>query len=596
MALPATTLPATPTMLGADPTAKEEYFAALQKTLDALDARANQGPNWFQLAGALLDPGRTGNVGEALGRTATMLGAQQQQQADMQIPIAQARAQLAGQKYETENQSKAIALLSQTLGVPPDKAIQQLSTGSIPQGDLSKLAQVYPVIAQLSPKVAEIVKGVFGMQKDIGTMDLENKKFLAQSAQADRTAGMSQADLVAKYGAGVLSLIPGGGMPSTMPPPAAGAMPPPAAGAMPPPAAGAVPVPEGELVAAPIRPYSVPAIPMTASAATPAAGAMQGPTPTTDPTVLPVLSQVKDLRQMLSTTQDPTLQANGRDVLQKLEADLKTRFGITLPAMPGPVAPAMPGPVAAAAPVMPAAPVMAGRPAPSTVPADLQGLPLAAQSEVAKKRVEEADKPYNAKRDEILNYTPQLLESSNTNLRQLDQIARQRPQIFALMQQQGLMSGLMTLAQEGAQLTAGTFNARLGLPVQQFLEKTKLPPADQQAVRDVSRILGSEFLANVKANKGLLGVNPTDNDARLLQAPMASIQDSARAVQLWSRQQILLNKQREAMYGALSEFSDKAGPTASTRQFFSPGSVYDKINKDYARFRMQLFRQFYPSE
>ena len=329
----------------------------------------------------------------------------------------------------------------------------------------------------------------------------------------------------------------------------------------------------------------------------PATGAVPGSAPATDPAVLPVLSQVKDLRQMLSTTQDPTLQANGRDALQKLEADLKTRFGITLPAMPGPAAPAAPAmPAAPVAPAMPAAPVMAARPAPAAVPADLQGLPLATQAEVAKKRVEEADKPYNTKRDEILNYTPQLLESSNTNLRQLDQIARQRPQIFALMQQQGLMSGLMTLAQEGAQLTAGTFNARLGLPVQQFLEKTKLPPADQQAVRDVSRILGSEFLANVKANKGLLGVNPTDNDARLLQAPMASIQDSARAVQLWSRQQILLNKQREAMYGALSEFSDKAGPTASTRQFFSPGSVYDKINKDYARFRMQLFRQFYPSE
>ena len=187
------------------------------------------------------------------------------------------------------------------------------------------------------------------------------------------------------------------------------------------------------------------------------------------------------------------------------------------------------------------------------------------------------------------------MEGSNTNLRQLDRIAREKPQIFALMQQQGLLSGLMTLAQEGAQLTAGTFNARLGLPVQQFLEKTKLPPQDQQAVRDVARILGAEFLSNVRANKGLLGINPTDNDARLLQAPMVNVQDSAKAVQLWSRQQILLNKQREALYGAMSEYSDKTGATASPRQFFAPGSVYEKINKDYARFRMQLYNQFYPT-
>jgi hypothetical protein len=75
---------------------------------------------------------------------------------------------------------------------------------------------------------------------------------------------------------------------------------------------------------------------------------------------------------------------------------------------------------------------------------------------------------------------------------------------------------------------------------------------------------------------------------------MVNIQDSAKAVQLWSRQQILLNKQREALYGAMSEYSDRSGATASPRQFFSPGSVYEQINKDYARFRMQLYNQFYP--
>ncbi|NBQ48703.1 MAG: hypothetical protein EBU33_09660, partial [Sphingobacteriia bacterium] len=100
-------LPATPTMLGGDDQAKQEYFAALQKTLSALETRANQGPNWFEIAGSLLDPGRTGNVGEALGRTATVMGKQQEKQQEAQMPIAQMRAQIAGQKYEVENQSKA---------------------------------------------------------------------------------------------------------------------------------------------------------------------------------------------------------------------------------------------------------------------------------------------------------------------------------------------------------------------------------------------------------------------------------------------------------------------------------------------------------
>ena len=51
-------------------------------------------------------------------------------------------------------------------------------------------------------------------------------------------------------------------------------------------------------------------------------------------------------------------------------------------------------------------------------------------------------------------------------------------------------------------------------------------------------------------------------------------------------------EQREALYGAYDGYTSRVGPAASPRQFFSPGSVYEKINKDYAEYRMQLFRQF----
>jgi hypothetical protein len=448
-------------MLGGDDKAKNEYFDALQKTLTALDARANQGPNWFQVAGQFLDPGRTGNFGESLGKVATTLGQQQEKQLEMQVPMAKMRAELAGQKYETENQSKALKLMSAALGVEPAQVQDVLSGGPLSPTAAAKLAQVYPTIAQLSPKVGEIVKGAFTMQKDLGSMAIE-----------DRKAGMSQAELVAKYGPGVLNLIPGGGIPP---------------------------------------------------------GAAQ--------------------------------------------------------------------PASAPPPVLPAgAPAPAARP-PASAPApasDLSALPLEAQTQVAKTRITESDKPFTQKRDEILNFTPQMLQSSNTNLRQLDRFATQYPQIFGLMQTQGVLSGLLTAAQEGAQLSAGDFNARAGLPVRQFLEKVKLKPEEQQAVRDVTRILSSEFLSNVKANKGLLGVNPTDNDARLLQAPMASIEDSSKAVQLWARQQVLLNKQREALYGAYQSYADTAGPASSPRTFFRPGSIYEKINNDYAKHRMQLFNQFNP--
>lgn len=511
----------TPFMIGGDEQAKSEYFDAIQKTLAALEARTQQGPNLFQVGAALLDPGRTGSFGEAAGRAAGVIGAQQERQREAELPIAQMRAQLAGQKYEVENQAKALQLLSATLGVAPAQVEAVLSGGNVTPDVAEKLAKIYPMVAQLSPKVGEVVKNTFTMNTELGKSQLERERFNAEQAQRqvtnatkDRELGMNEAELLAKYGSGIVELMPLGKRLSDIPKPIAAPAPAPTAG----------------------LPGAPAALPGAAPTVIPGA-------PAPAPVVMPLVAQQQ-----------------------------------------------------AAAPVTPAVNAQPAMPAPGQVPRpnDLGGMPLAAQAEIQRKRVEEADKSFNAKRDEILNYTPQLLESSNTNLKQLNEIATRKPQIFAMMQNEGLLSGLMTAAQEGIQAQAGQYNVRIGLPVKEFLQRVKLSPEDQQAVRDVSRILGTEFLSNVKANKGLLGVNPTDNDARLLQAPMASIDDSSKAVQLWARQQLLLNKQREKLYGAYDAYSSNVGPAASPRQFFSPGSVYEKINKEYADYRMQLFRQFNP--
>jgi hypothetical protein len=513
----------TPFMLGGDDKAKSEYFDAIQKTLAALEARTQQGPNLFQVGAALLDPGRTGNFGEAVGRASGVVGQYQEKQREAELPIAQMRAQLAGQKYEVENQGKALQLLSATLGVAPGQVESALSGGNVTPDVAAKLAKIYPMVAQLSPKVGEIVKGTFTMQNEMGKLGLDREKFVAEQDQRkvtnavkDRELGMNETELIAKYGDAVVALMPSGQRLGNIPKP-------------PMPAPAGAPAPAAAMPGAPAG------LPGAAPGAVPGAAAPP-------PVVMPLVAQQQ------------------------------------------------------AAPAAPAVTAQPPLPTPGQVPRanDLGGMPLQSQAEIQKQRVQEADKSFNAKRDEILNYTPQLLESSNTNLKQLNEIATKKPQIFAMMQQQGLLSGLMTAAQEGIQAQAGAYNVRIGLPVKDFLERVKLSPEDQQSVRDVSRIIGTEFLSNVKANKGLLGVNPTDNDARLLQAPMASIDDSSRAMQLWARQQLLLNKQREALYGAYDGYTSKVGPAASPRQFFSPGSVYEKINKDYADYRMQLFRQFNP--
>lgn len=542
MALP-TAVPAAPSMLGGDEAAKQEYFKALQKTLDALEARATQGPNMYQVAGALFDPGRTGSTGEAVGRVANVVGAQQERQQDLALPMAQMKLQIAGQKYEIENQAKALALMAQTLGMSEPQVAQSLETGSFPPGAAVKLAQIYPIISQLSPKVGEIVKNTFGMQKDLSAMAVEDFK-----------AGMQQADLIAKYGKGVLNLIPGGGKPIT-PAPAATA-------------------------------------PTTAPA--PAATA-----PTTAPVITPSVPTVSPLS---AVPVDKMKQALVENAMAKSSA----------PAVaPSTVVPPAPKPtMLGSADIAPVPSVQNARTGTvpdlkmaqnvantasalsPTIESDLSKMPLASQAAIAETRTKEADKPWAAKRDEIINYTPQLLEQSNSNLRNLDFLATKYPDVFALMLKQGVIAGLARAAQEGAQLSLGDYTVKAGLPVQQFLETVKLPPEKQQAVRDINRVLASEFLSNVKANKGLLGVNPTDNDAKLLQAPMATVQDTSKAVQLWARTQLLLNKQRASLFDAYQEHLDRVGPTAPPASFFKRNSLYDKINKDYADYRTQLFKQF----
>ena len=543
MALP-TTVPAAPSMLGADDAAKKEYFQALQKTLDALEMRANRGPNMYQVAGELFNPGRTGSAGEAVGRVANVVGAQQERQQEAEIPLSQMKMQIAGQKYEIENQSKALKIMADTLGMTEPQVAQSLQTGSFPPGAAVKLAQIYPIVSQLSPKVGEIVKNTFGMQKDLSAMAVEDFK-----------AGMQQADLIAKYGKGVLDLIPGGGKPLT-PTPAVTA------------------------------PTTAPAPAVTAPTTAPAPA----------PAVTPSISTVSPLS---AVPVDKMKQALVENAMAKSSASAVAPSTV----VPPPPKPTMLG----SADIAPMPSVQNART--GTVPdiklaqnvasslnptaeSDLSKLPLAAQSAVTETRVKEADKPWVAKRDEIINYTPQLLEQSNSNLRNLDMLATKHPDVFALMQKQGVIAGLARVAQEGAQLQVGDYSVRAGLPVQQFLETVKLPPEKQQIARDINRILASEFLSNVKANKGLLGVNPTDNDARLLQAPMATIQDSSKAVQLWARNQLLLNKQRGSLFDAYQEHLDKAGPTAPPASFFRRNSLYDKINKDYSDYRTQLFKQF----
>lgn len=165
--------------------AGEEYTNALDSVIASLQNR-NQ-INLFNVAGALLDPGRTGSFGEALGRAASSAGQDIQRQQEQAPNIAMLKAQIAGQKYEISNQADAYRLLGETLGVSTKKVTDALKSGEPDAEVANGLKQLDPkvflAISAKSPKVASVVKDYMGQVTAQQGQDLAERRFREDQQQ-----------------------------------------------------------------------------------------------------------------------------------------------------------------------------------------------------------------------------------------------------------------------------------------------------------------------------------------------------------------------------------------------------------------------------
>jgi hypothetical protein len=109
-------VPSMPSGLGMSGQAQQDYFDEVTKILETLEKKASGEPNWFQVAGALLDPGKTGGAGEALGRASGVIGAKLEKASEAALPLAQARATIAGQRYTLSQNEEAMKALNQLYG------------------------------------------------------------------------------------------------------------------------------------------------------------------------------------------------------------------------------------------------------------------------------------------------------------------------------------------------------------------------------------------------------------------------------------------------------------------------------------------------
>jgi hypothetical protein len=114
----------------ADPETLEKYNAALDAQVKALENRG--GTNWFNIAAAFANPGRTGSFGEAFGNAMGVVGKQRETDEAQALPIAQMRASLVGQKYQMQKEQESNKALISALG--GGNAADIMQTISSPQG------------------------------------------------------------------------------------------------------------------------------------------------------------------------------------------------------------------------------------------------------------------------------------------------------------------------------------------------------------------------------------------------------------------------------------------------------------------------------
>ena len=590
MALP-TALPAPPLGLGGNNEASNEYMGALQKVLASLEDRNKT--NWFSVAGSLLDPGKTGNVGEAIGKAGTELGRQQEKDQEQAPTIAMMRAQIAGQKYTLDNDAKALKLMADNGLSPTDLQNPE----NLDQSQLTQIQKLYPLVAQLSPQRAETLSKMF-------TMGVESKKLEYQGID-ERTKA---ADIVIKNGAGAIPYLTESiikGMPGA-----------PAQTAKNVGFGFSLPVPDGKISS----PFGQRVDPLNKDK-TEMHGGIDIAAPEGAPvqSVLPGIvrrvltpeqsggygnkvevvhkdgsisyyAHLKDVNvkpdQQIGRGDDiGTVGKTGRATGPHLEFGLRDRGG----------APLDPTPLFSSA----APPKAQGVQVATAGDNSLEALPLAARNEIQSGRVKEADKDFLAKRSEVFNYTPAVTKALNEDLREVHDIAAKYPRVFGVMKESGFLSGLANAAQTGVQANVLGYSANLGLPVKQFIESAKFNQEERNAFDRANQVVANIFLGNVKSNKGLLGVNPTDNDARLLQAPMSTTADTAKAVQFWARQEMLKNIQRQEMYQGLVKHDSTHGKTADPSLFFAnpdqSKDTYNQILDTYAKRRRALQSQVGPT-
>jgi hypothetical protein len=516
---------APPMGIGADPEALAKYTQAIDAQLKALENRSGNIP-WFKISAALADPGRTGSAAEGFGRAMGVIGQQQEEEQKNALPIAQMRAQLAGQKYELGNKTQAYNMLANIMGFKtPTEASNALRSGEGIIGLGSKFTpEFFTAMSLLDPKIAATVK-------DAATMDTDRRKLIIDSLKA----GVDVAKLNRDYGAAAVANAFN------------------YAGVSQPSATGA-PASNPNLSSGPARPEE----PLPAGAVPGIDGDRTPKTP----------EDTEDQRGRGNTPPASTPASENTEApvefgyRQLSNGTYQSRFNNNI-----------------------------FKPAPGASEKEIQeqiAKLTESQQNIYKANLEALDKPYLEETAKLKNFdnikTVQNLNRTDGILK----ILTANPEITGLLQNakdndsfQRMLNGFLASAQEGIKL--GNFGS-ISIPVEKYLQTANLTKNQRLAVTELTRLIGQEFLASMGTNRGLLGVNPTDNDARLFQAAQAGTPNLAANIYSWAQGRAAEYEVMNDIYKGHQQYETKTGRGKDPSGFFrQPAGAYYEATQKYSK-------------
>ena len=517
-------LPTAPTGMDlVDPDVRSKYTESIQKVLSAFENRS-QIP-WFKMAAAFADPGRTGTFGEAFGKAMGVVGQAQEADRDRELPIAQMRAQLAGQELQMSKESQAFKLAANQLGFGSPQQLQQsLMSGEGTFGIGNRFSpDLYFMISKLDPKLAETIKNAAGM-------DTERMKAMIEAAKMN----MSIAQMYDTFGKNVTDKfmqLQGGRLPGQSAPSA------------------------GQTNAPTTRPQSV----NTAVGEVPVGADGVPATAIRDKN-----GNVVDI----GVTEEPksnTVNINGVEVTRPANtstapASGSPQFGYE-EAGPNKFRLIYSGRIVSVPP--------------DASPAEARDILKSAQQaeqDIYKKAVEVEAKPFEEKTAQLLQFDNQATAVNLNRIDKIQTLAQRYSSLPGVLQQTDTMSGfgkwvaaVGAAAQEGIQ--AGKFGA-FSIPIEKFVNTGKLSQQQKEILGELAREISNEFLAGMRANRGLLGINPTDNDARLFQAAAETPTSLARNIFSWAQGRAAEYESMNDIYKGYAQFRSQRGRGFDPASFF----------------------------